>query len=62
MYTVVDTVCKKKLGPSLEGHSEQVRLENTPLWHNPEIRFFFHEDMDVKNDERHPSHFVCSLC
>ena len=24
--------------------------------------FFFHEDMDVKNDQRHPSHFVCSLC
>ena len=21
-----------------------------------------HEDVDVENDERHPSHFVCSLC
>ena len=24
------------------GHCDQVSLENTPLWHNPEIRDFFH--------------------
>ena len=24
------------------GHCDQVRLENTPLWHNPERREFFH--------------------